>query len=70
MTSSNCCIDCPGSCHDCTRKHLAFCIHPNTYTGIAAAAEEAHVSMPDFLVDSAWERAREHRDQKAKLQPP
>lgn len=61
MTSSN------SPCGlDCTGKHLSLCIHPSTYNRIAEAAEAANVSMPDFLLDAAWEKARELRDREAK----
>jgi hypothetical protein len=47
-----------------TGKHLALCIHPDTFAGIAVAANAAHVSVPEFLVDAGWEKARLHRDQQ------
>lgn len=68
MTSSNCCcLDCNGSYAACPRKHVAFCVHPDTFDGIAAAANAQRVAVHDFLIDAAWQRVREHRDQQAAL---
>lgn len=51
-------------CLDFTRKipvPVVFAIHPDTHSVLVDAANVAKVSLPDFLVDSAWEKARELR---------
>lgn len=68
MTSSNCCcLDCPGSYVECPRKHVAFCVHPDTFDRIAAAANAQRVAVHDFLIDAAWQKVQEHRYRQAVL---
>jgi uncharacterized protein (DUF1778 family) len=40
---------------------VAFTVHPDTHAVLHNAAITANVSLPDFLVGSAWEKARELR---------
>lgn len=54
-------------CLDFTKTHpvpVELAVHPNTHAALVRAAITANVSLPDFLVDAAWEKARELRHYK------